>query len=450
MSMQKDSPWTYGPDGRPIESLPIHSQPTLVMTAVPPAPPHRRHWGRLLLLLLVAFLLLVLGTGTLIWYDPPVLGALSMPFFPVQPGVVPWNGSEPINILAMGVDQRVPGEKTLSDTMIVISIKPTGQHVQMISIPRDLAVTVPGYGTLSKINEGYFLGGPTYAEYTVESALGIPINYYAVLHFQAFEHLIDAVGGIDIKVDQTITDPTFPAAVGNGYDPFYLSAGTHHMNGALALKFVRERHAYANEGGDELRVQHQQEVLMAIKAKLLSVTSVLHLPTIVAALRQAIDTNLPENMLPVVALRILQDRNLQHVYFNEQNNMVYQCVGNDQGADLCPTPAFWSTIHPLFTDPQLAAEHASIWVENGTAIDGEAAAVAGMLTTCHFTVTGYGDANNDQHAHTEIIVNTAQPTAPYTTTLLRQMFDAGLSNAALPAIHAQIVVLLGADVAQIQ
>jgi LCP family protein required for cell wall assembly len=320
----------------------------------------------------------------------------------------------------------------------------------MVSIPRDLAVTVPGYGTLSKINEGYYLGGPAYAEYTVESALGIPINYYAVLRFQAFEHLIDAVGGIDIKVDQAISDPTYPADVGSGYDPFYLSAGMHHMDGALALKFVRERHAYASEGGDELRVQHQQEVLMAIKSKLLSFNSVLHMPTILGALRQTVVTNLPENMLSVVALRILQDRNLQHVYFNEQNNMVYQCEGNDLGADLCPTPAFWSSIHTLFADPQLAAEHASLWVENGTSIDGEAAAVAGMLATCHFSVAGYGDADNDQHAHSEIIVNTAQPAAPYTTTLLRQMFGARLSSARLPAIHAQIVVLLGADVAQIQ
>jgi LCP family protein required for cell wall assembly len=403
-----------------------------------------------LLLLLSVFLLLLLGTGTLIWFDPPVLGALSMPFFPVQAGAVPWDGAQPINILAMGIDQRVPGEKTLSDTMIVLSIDPATQQVRMVSIPRDLAVTVPGYGTLSKINEGYYLGGPTYAEYTVESALGIPINYYAVLHFQAFEHLIDAVGGIDIKVDQAISDPTYPADVGSGYDPFYLSAGMHHMDGALALKFVRERHAYTSEGGDELRVQHQQEVLMAIKGKLLSFNSVLHMPTILEALRQTVVTNLPENMLSVVALRILQDRNLQHVYFNEQNNMVYQCEGNDLGADLCPTPAFWSSIHALFTDPRLAAEHASLWVENGTSIDGEAAAVAGTLATCHFTVAGYGDADNSQHAHSEIIVNTAQPAAPYTTTLLRQMFGAHLSSARLPAIHAQIVVLLGADVAQIQ
>jgi LCP family protein required for cell wall assembly len=348
----------------------------------------------------------------------------------------------------MGVDQRVPGEKTLSDTMIVISINPATKHVRMVSIPRDLAVTVPGYGTLSKINEGYYLGGPKYAEYTVGSALGIPINYYAVLRFSAFEHLIDAVGGIDINVDQAISDPTYPAAVGNGYDPFYLTAGMHHMDGVLALKFVRERHAYTQE--DELRVQHQQEVLMAIKSKLFSFNTLLHLPTIIAALRETVVTNLPENMLPVVAMRILQDHNLEHVYFNEQNNMVYQCVGNDQGADLCPTSAFWSTIHTRFADPRLAADHASVWVENGTAIDGQAAATATMLTTCHFVVAGYGGADNNHHAHSEIIVNTARPAAPYTTTVLRQMFSARLTSENLPAIHAQIIVLLGGDVAQVQ
>ena len=210
--MQNESTWTYGPGGLPVESLPIHSQPTQVLPTVPVTPRPRRHrWRRMVLMVLTAFLLLLIGSGVLVWYDPPALGALSSPFLPVQAGAVPWNGTDPINILAMGVDQRVPGEKTLSDTMIVISINPTTKHVRMVSIPRDLAVTVPGYGTLSKINEGYYLGGPKYAEYTVESALGIPISYYAVLRFSAFEHLIDAVGGITINVDLPISDPTYPA-----------------------------------------------------------------------------------------------------------------------------------------------------------------------------------------------------------------------------------------------
>ena len=103
-------------------------------------------------------------------------------------------------------------------------------------------------------------------------------------------------------------------------------------------------------------------------------------------------------------------------------------------------PAFWSSINTLFTNPLLQAEYASVWVENGTSLDGEAAAIAATLTTCHFNVAGYSQAASDAHAHTTIIVNTAASPAPYTTRLLRQMFGVRLLSENLPAIDAQGLV----------
>jgi len=453
--MQNDNAWSYGPNGLPMEDLQVHTHPTLVMRTPPIT---RRRWRlrrpspRVFLLralmVLAALLLAIVGTGVFVWYNPMALATLSQPLLPGQAGAVPWNGTDPINILALGVDQRVPGEQTHSDTIIVLTLDPAHNTVRMVSIPRDLAVSVPGYGEMSKINEGNYLGGPSYEAYTIEHALGIPISYYIMLRFSSFQHLIDVLGGVTINVDQNINDPTYPALVGNGYDPLVLHAGTQHMDGATALKYMRERHAYTTQ--DEARVQHQQQLVTAMKSQLISVHTLFHLPSILSALRDAFDTNMPENLLPVVAMEMVKNRDMQHIFFNDQNGMTVECIGGDLGADLCPTPSFWPHIHSLFSDPKLAAEHASVWVENGTALNGEAEAVATTLRTCQINVVGTGPADTANHAHTAVIVNSAQPSAPYTARLLRQMFGARLITENLPTVSAQVVLLLGNDVPQVQ
>jgi hypothetical protein len=199
-----------------------------------------------------------------------------------------------------------------------------------------------------------------------------------------------------------------------------------------------------------MRVQNQQQVIAAIKSQMLSLHTLFHLPSIMEALRATINTNLPNNMLPVVALQMMHDRSIEHVYFNENNHMVYQCQGYDLGADLCPNPIFWTTIKSLFADPKLAAEGATVWVQNGSSIFAKEKQVAATLTTCHFAVVGSGPADSKTHAHTAVIVNSAKPPAPYTTSILRQMFGARLLTRSMPGIPAQIILLLGNDAPQYQ
>jgi LCP family protein required for cell wall assembly len=451
--MQSDNAWSYGPNGLPVEDLQVHTQPTLVLRNPPIVRrrfrgPNIRQLAVRFLIALAVLLVLCLGTGVYVWYDPMALATLSGPLLPAAAGTVPWNGTDPINILALGVDQRVPGEQDHSDTIIVITLDPGKGTVRMVSIPRDLAVSVPGYGEMSKINEGNYLGGPRYEAYTIEHALGIPINYYITLQFSSFQHLIDVLGGVNIDVDQNINDPTYPAMVGNGYAPLVLHKGMQHMDGATALAYMRERHAYTAQ--DAARVQHQQQLITAVKSEVFSVHTIFHLPSILAALRNSFVTNLPDNLLPVVAMDMLKGGNVDHVYFNDQNGMTTECVGGDLGADLCPTPAFAPQIQTLFADPKLASEHASVWVENGTTLNGEAQAIAQTLQTCKVNVVGTSSADNADHTKTEVIINSAQPPAPYTARLLRQMFDAQVTSENLPNISAQVVLLLGSDVPQVQ
>jgi LCP family protein required for cell wall assembly len=447
--MQNDI-WPRDPAAVAAGGLLAHTEPTLVMR---PVKPRRRRWRRTLLrfvIVIFSLLLLLVLSGAFIWLYPSALGMVSLPFMAPQAGAVAWNSSDPINILAMGVDQRTPDESTRSDVMMVISIDPAHNAVRMVSIPRDLAVNVPGYGQLSKINAAFAMGSPSipggaaYAAFTVEQSLGIPINYWAVLNFNSFTHLIDALGGVNVTVDQNIDDPTYPADVGYGYSPFVISAGPHHMDGATALRYVRERHAYPGQE-DQARIRHQQQLLAAVQSQALSVNTLFHLPTILEALRATIQTDLPNNMLPVVGMLLLKNRDVQHVYLDATSGYAQECTGLDQGADLCPLPALWTEVATLFNNQPLLDEHATVWVQNGTANGYEPGQVQALLKKCNVDVAGSGPADNDHHAHTAVIVNSAQPPAPYTARLLQQMFQARLITRSMPDVPAQLVLLLGND-----
>lgn len=159
----------------------------------------------------------------------------------------PWDGESRLTILLLGLDRR-PGETGLNfrtDTIMLISIDPKTNSVGLMSIPRDLYVEVPGYSGLRRINEPMVLGeireeglGPRLAMETVQYNFGIYIHNYIIVDFQAFIGIVDAIGGIDIEIDYNISDPSYPS-MNYGYDPFYLRAGQHTLDGLNALKFAR-------------------------------------------------------------------------------------------------------------------------------------------------------------------------------------------------------------------
>lgn len=181
-------------------------------------------------------------------------------------------GRTNILLLGMGGGNHPGGQ--LSDTMIVASIDYDNNQLGLISIPRDLWVPIPGFNS-AKINTAYSDGennkktagsGGQLSSKTVENVLGIPIHYYLSLDFEGFKKLIDIVGGVDIYVEKDIYDPSYPADNMIDYSPFKLSAGLHHMDGALALKYVRSRKTTS----DFDRSRRQQQVMSAVKENMLS------------------------------------------------------------------------------------------------------------------------------------------------------------------------------------
>jgi LCP family protein required for cell wall assembly len=183
-----------------------------------------------------------------------------------------WDGASRVTLLVMGLDYRdwLAGEGApRTDTMVLLTLDPLTRTAGMLSIPRDLWVNIPGGFENNRINTAYSLGeqykvpggGPALAMATVESLLGVPVDYYALVDFNAFIRFIDEIGGVKINIPEKIeVDP-----LGDN-NTRRLKPGIQTLPGALALAYARNR---KTEGGDFDRAQRQQLVIMAIRNRLI-------------------------------------------------------------------------------------------------------------------------------------------------------------------------------------
>jgi polyisoprenyl-teichoic acid--peptidoglycan teichoic acid transferase len=204
--------------------------------------------------------------------EPPTVNP-GEPTPTLLPPQEPWQGTDRVNILVMGIDRR-PGEPFISrtDTMMLMSLDPATETASILSIPRDLYVVIPGFGR-DRINTAFVYGsqgnnpeaGAQLAMQTVEYNLGVPVNHYVMVDFSAVVNGIDALGGLDIYVPTDIYDPTYPD-MNYGYDPLYIPAGQHHFDGLTALKYARTRHQDSDFG----RAQRQQAVVLALRQQVLN------------------------------------------------------------------------------------------------------------------------------------------------------------------------------------
>jgi LCP family protein required for cell wall assembly len=176
--------------------------------------------------------------------------------------------ADAMNVLLLGSDRRsdrpttgsdadaaawVPGAQR-SDTMMVLHIDADRRNASVISIPRDSWVDVPGHG-LAKINAAYSWGGPALAVSAVEKLTGVRMDHVAIVDWDGYKAMIDALGGVDVQVPETVYD---------SYRHKTWTAGSHHLDGAQALLYARERAGLP--GGDLDRTQRQQAVLRALSA----------------------------------------------------------------------------------------------------------------------------------------------------------------------------------------
>jgi polyisoprenyl-teichoic acid--peptidoglycan teichoic acid transferase len=226
---------------------------------------------------------------------------------PAEPTAIPGLDA-PINILLLGTDARDGEDVSRTDSMILVHLDPGSNRVGMLSFPRDLWVSLPGYGK-NKINAAYPTGekrigtgyGPALAKETVSKLTGLPVQRFVMINFDGFKTLIDRLDGIYIDVPKAIDDAKYPT------DDFkimkvHFDAGRQLMDGATALIYARTRHADSDFG----RNQRQQQVLMAIFDRIREqglLTQLTNLDGYTDALRDYVRTDLSRSeMLQLASL----------------------------------------------------------------------------------------------------------------------------------------------------
>ena len=217
-----------------------------------------------------------------------------------------WDGATRVNILFMGLDERdwIEGQGApRSDTMILFTVDPLSKTAGMISIPRDLWVNIPGFG-YSRINTAYSSGegnklpggGPGLAMKTVEQFLGVPIQYYAQVDFHAFEEAIDAMGGLEMCVDE----PLRVSVIGKENKQLF-RAGCRVHPGYMVLAYARTR---KTEGGDIDRANRQQQVILALRDQVFSPENFPHMVSIAPKVYREASAGLRTNMSFDDAMRL--------------------------------------------------------------------------------------------------------------------------------------------------
>jgi len=261
--------------------------PRVPQTPQGPPPKKGSSFGRKLILTLLA--LLVLGVFAAYGFLRYTEGKIDRIASDDLTALVPIVGDsgEPVNFLLVGVDDRstlpddwednfgdFSGRRT--DVIMVAHLVP-GEGIQMLSIPRDLKVDIPGFGT-NRVNASYVFGGPDLLVQTVQNETGIPINHYVEIDFAGVGAIVDSLGGVTIDFEYPGRD------LKSGFE---IEAGTHTLDGEQAVAYARSRKYQefrdgqwqSAGGGDIARTGRQQEILIALFDQATSPSSAFNLPS---------------------------------------------------------------------------------------------------------------------------------------------------------------------------
>ena len=309
-----------------------------------------------------------------------------------------WTERERLNVLLLGVDSRGDSTTQNTDTMIVLSLDPVNKTAAMLSIPRDVYIDRPGVFT-DKINAAYAYGGYDLTRKVVEDLLGIRLNAYALVDFDAFTKIVDAVGGVVIDVKRPVRDESYPTP-DYGVERLDITAGPQLMDGQTALRFARSRH----DTNDYSRAQRQQLVLSALRTRISEGDFLRGLPALVDRVGSAVQTNFdPANILPLAQFGtgIDGDAIRSEVLYpcgGSYPHCELQSSGGDGGFYLIPDRAkIRDLAAALFYDPQVKSEGASVEVRSAGARNGVAQSVADRLTERAFVVSNLTLCVSDHH-----------------------------------------------------
>jgi len=232
----------------------------------------------------------------------------------VGPIISPQLRKDRVNLLFLGIAGEGNSAPQLTDTILIINSSPKTENPIAISIPRDLLVKYPKQNYYTKINALYQGGGIEAITSKISTITGLEIDYYLVLDLNGVKNLIDKLGGIDIVVEKDVYDPKFPAEY-NSFETFSLKKGDQHLNGETALKYIRTRN---DSEGDFGRIKRQQQVIGALKDKILELNFIWNFPKILGiwnTLQKNTNTNIGLTDIKY-AWNLIKKINFSEIEFN--------------------------------------------------------------------------------------------------------------------------------------
>ncbi len=294
------------------------------------------------------------------------------------------------SVLVMGSDARpdelANGEVGRTDTLLVFVGDRALPREAMVSVPRDLWVSIPGYGQ-ERINAAYEFGGPQTAKQTVSNLLGQPIDRYVVIGLQGVRDIVNAVGGIDITVPQAIHDAAYPTD-DYGYQVVDIPAGRQHMDGDTALEYARTRH----QDSDFARSARQQQVVVAVGSAMLNPLNWPRIPAVIAAVSTSIKTDLsPMDVIALAAAMVRSPGGPDHLVID--TSLADVVTGQDGAYLLQAKPSLQPTVAQFLGHPAGApVTPVSVEVLNAAGVAGLAARTADRLTQAGYTIANVADA----------------------------------------------------------
>ena len=392
-----------------------------------------------------------------------------------QPGSLGWKikHDERINILLLGYGGPGHDGPYLTDSIMVLSIRPGTREAMMISLPRDLWVKIPALPRngfmMAKLNSAYAIGsdhkdypnvrsewktdtgGGDLAAATVSQLIGQPVDYWVGVDFKAFREVVNALGGIRVDVPTALDDPYFPAGESYGMMHVHFNAGRQQFDGERALQYARSRETTS----DFDRSRRQQLVMLAVKQRVFSLNAIPRMLSLLGALQDNVRTNLrPGDMQQLADLAgRLKDQDIRRVAIDTSNLLRSGTSSNGQYIlqPLDPTyGALQRYLAKALPDRSTLASQVPFQVQDGSrrywlpyGMGTPASIMTGLLQAQGWQAS-IGPATTQRVAQTQILDGSGGSAAA-TVAWLQDYFGGVVTPVAAPATGPHVTVLLGSD-----
>jgi LCP family protein required for cell wall assembly len=386
-----------------------------------------------------------------------------------------WNGTDRLNILLIGADQRPKESSFNADTLIVVSIDPKSKQVAMFSLPRDTVdVPIPAgparsvFGSVyrGKINSLWlnaryradaFPGtdksrGFNALKSVLGELYGLDIQYYLMVNFEGFKNIVDTLGGVTINVQNPVLDDHYPGGPAGASIRVYIPTGVQHMTGAQALIYARSRHT----SSDFDRAQRQQRVILSIRDQADPRKILDNLNQLLTDLKTSFKTDIPQGKLgDLIGLSSTIDSTNIHSFVfappryarngsDERGSIVVPNVGAIRAAVAGAFTKIDATIQRQ--REAVAGEDGFIWVVNGSGKVGQASSIAAYLEYLGLTASAPTKRPDGTVQQTRIrVYNGRESELQATIALLENVFNVKATYLADPSVTVDIIVTTGSQ-----